>query len=87
MFTKIHLKSDVSSGDKAASNRVEAVEFGTGRRMQGLKEGRTASSVRKKEGWGYSHGDDRDPKFSPSSQLDSDCFSKKTNGNISRKFA
>ena len=50
MFTKIHLKSDVSSGDKAASNRVEAVEFGTGRRMQGLKEGRTASSVRKKEG-------------------------------------
>ena len=28
--------------------------------------------VRKKEGWGYSHGDDRDPKFSPSSLLDSD---------------
>ena len=32
----------------------------------------TVLKVRKKEGWGYSHGDDRDPKFSPSSLLDSD---------------
>jgi len=51
VFTNLHQKSDVSSGDKAASNRVEAVEFGPGRRMQGLKEGRTTLSVRKKEGW------------------------------------
>ena len=51
MFTNLHQKSDVSSGDKAASNRVEVVEFGSGRRRQGLKEGRTALSVRKREGW------------------------------------
>ena len=51
MFTNLHQKSDVSSRDKAASSRVEVVEFWSGRRMQGLKEGRTASSVKKKEGW------------------------------------